>query len=804
MSPVLDPPRAGVVGREAELTTIREFVAGISAGPCSLLLEGAVGIGKTTLWRAGVRAAQECSYRVLSCRPAALESRLAFAALIDMFADVDAAVLRSLPAPQRHALEIALLRREASADDRVQPREAAVGALAAVRGLARSSPVLIAIDDVQWLDAPSARVVAYALRRLEDEPVGVLTARREETRSPFRFDQLRPEEEIVRLEIPPLTLGALHHLARARLGMSLARPALTRLLRTSGGNPFFALEILRSLGGELPSTAAELPLPRRARSRGAPDAAAELLELAVALTPPGLTDARSRREFELAQDQYVAGDPEGARTRWRRLADEAPAGALRAEALWSLAQFMETRPEVSEPLLAEALAESGGELALQARVETTWTRIAWWAGRFDDSDSHARNAVRLAERTGDPAVLAPALAEAAVVARYCGRPQWDELIDRAVAVERQIENPPPLATLPTMVRALIYLAVGDDVDSTRGYAHEVRALALRRGDEWALASILAPLCEFECRVGGLQKAAQYLKEGRKWMRSAEVTQLLASFAYDAALIDALAGRLDEARAQAEEALVESRDLFPISSRCSWLLGFIALMEGRPDEAVERFEPDFETMRTTQGFTEPLRLETDLIEALVQLGRFDDAHESLSSFLERARRTDRQWALAAGARCRGVLLAAQGRIDEASDALEQAVLQNAKIGHMLELGRSLLAQGIVARRAKRKRDADDALSRAVELFERRGIELLAERARAERARIGLRPHAPSELTETDQRVAELAAAGRRNGEIAVELFMSVRAVEANLTRAYRKLGIRSRSELASRLASLRRS
>jgi DNA-binding CsgD family transcriptional regulator len=82
-------------------------------------------------------------------------------------------------------------------------------------------------------------------------------------------------------------------------------------------------------------------------------------------------------------------------------------------------------------------------------------------------------------------------------------------------------------------------------------------------------------------------------------------------------------------------------------------------------------------------------------------------------------------------------------------------------------------------------------------------LLAERARTERARIGLRPRAPAELTETEQRVAELAAAGRRNGEIAAELFMSVRAVEANLTRAYRKLGIRSRSELASRLASARR-
>src|SRR5436305_13525086 len=141
MSPVLDPPRTDVVGREAELATIREFVAGISAGTCSLLLEGAVGIGKTTLWRAGVRAAQECSYRVLSCRPAALESRLAFAALIDMFADVDAAVLRSLPAPQRHALEIALLPRETRADDRVHPLEAAAGALPPVPAPSPASPL---------------------------------------------------------------------------------------------------------------------------------------------------------------------------------------------------------------------------------------------------------------------------------------------------------------------------------------------------------------------------------------------------------------------------------------------------------------------------------------------------------------------------------------------------------------------------------------------------------------------------------------------------------------------------------------
>src|SRR5437667_11384927 len=282
MSPLLDAPPARVVGREAELATIREFVAGIAAGPGSLLLEGAVGIGKTTRWRAGLHAAQERSYRVLSCRPAELESRLAFGSIIDLFAAVDATVLESLPAPQRRALEVALLRREAGADDRVQPREAAVGALGAVRALARAGPILIAIDDVQWLDAPSARVVAYLRRLLENERVGLLVARRDEAQQPFRLEQLRPEEEITRLEIPPLTLGALHHLAWQRHGMSLPRPTLTRLLRTSGGNPFFALEILRSLGGEIPDTADELPIPGSLR---------ELVAERLAALPPAAREA---------------------------------------------------------------------------------------------------------------------------------------------------------------------------------------------------------------------------------------------------------------------------------------------------------------------------------------------------------------------------------------------------------------------------------------------------------------------------------------------------------------------------------
>src|SRR5438309_4570998 len=133
MASTLDVQSSRVIGREPELTTIHDFVAAIPVGPCSLLLEGAAGIGKTTLWRTGLDAAHEGSYHVLSCRPAELESRLAFGAVIDLLADVDDAVLESLPAPQQRALEVALLRREARPEALVQPREAAVATLGAIR-----------------------------------------------------------------------------------------------------------------------------------------------------------------------------------------------------------------------------------------------------------------------------------------------------------------------------------------------------------------------------------------------------------------------------------------------------------------------------------------------------------------------------------------------------------------------------------------------------------------------------------------------------------------------------------------------
>jgi DNA-binding CsgD family transcriptional regulator len=118
----------------------------------------------------------------------------------------------------------------------------------------------------------------------------------------------------------------------------------------------------------------------------------------------------------------------------------------------------------------------------------------------------------------------------------------------------------------------------------------------------------------------------------------------------------------------------------------------------------------------------------------------------------------------------------------------------------ERGRTLLGQGVARRQASQKKAARDALEQAVAIFEEMGARLWAEKARAELARIGGRRAGGDDLTETEARVADLAAAGRSNKEIAAALFMGVSTVEAHLSHVYRKLGIRSRAGLGSRLAT----
>src|SRR5829696_6082736 len=165
-----------VIGREAELAAAERFLESLPEGPAALVVEGEAGIGKTTVWREAIRRAEGPSYRVLSCRPAEPETKLSFSSLADLIGPVADEVLPELPEPQRRGLEAALLRtdRETGAPDQ---RTVAAGFVSTLMALAQANPLLIGVDDVQWLDAPSRRVLEFAVRRLGEAPIGVLVTR---------------------------------------------------------------------------------------------------------------------------------------------------------------------------------------------------------------------------------------------------------------------------------------------------------------------------------------------------------------------------------------------------------------------------------------------------------------------------------------------------------------------------------------------------------------------------------------------------------------------------------------------------
>jgi len=253
---------SSVVGREAELASLGDFFASLSEGASALVLEGEAGVGKTTIWRAGVVEAQERGVRVLQALPAESETGLSFSGIGDLLDPVLDEALAPLPAGQERALSRALVLDD---DGGPAPDAHAVGVavLSALRALASEKPVVVAVDDVQWLDAASTGALAYAARRLRAEQVGLLLSRRVPLES-MLLDELRRSLLAQRcrdVEVGPLDVGALHHVVQEHLGITLPRPLLAEVHDASGGNPFYALEIVRMLRRTGASVEAGQPLP---------------------------------------------------------------------------------------------------------------------------------------------------------------------------------------------------------------------------------------------------------------------------------------------------------------------------------------------------------------------------------------------------------------------------------------------------------------------------------------------------------------------------------------------------------------
>jgi len=270
-----------VVGRDVELDRVTAFVTAPGSTVRTLLLEGEAGIGKTTIWEWGVAAAEEARVSVLTSRPAGSEVQLSFAGLGDLLDSALDRVEGELPAVQKRALTRALALGDDDEPD-LDPRTLRVAVMNVIRALAEQQPVLLAIDDSQWLDYASSAALAYGVRRFRSEPIGLLLSRRAGLESALLNELLQSPAgaRFTRVDVGALEQDELGRVIHEHLDTTLPRPLLAEVREASGGNPFYALEIVRTLQRRGTSVSAGRPLP-------VPDSLHELVDERLAMLPDG-------------------------------------------------------------------------------------------------------------------------------------------------------------------------------------------------------------------------------------------------------------------------------------------------------------------------------------------------------------------------------------------------------------------------------------------------------------------------------------------------------------------------------------
>jgi DNA-binding CsgD family transcriptional regulator len=457
-------------------------------------------------------------------------------------------------------------------------------------------------------------------------------------------------------------------------------------------------------------------------------------------------------------------------------------------------------------LLEQALQEAGDDAGLRTAILEHLAWVGIYRGDLAFAAEHASASRSWARRTADPAIRADTLSTFAMVEFLLGRPPQD-LMAEAVRLEdlAMREGPESQTTVFTASRTChgLQLLWAGELDAAREVLHQELTVYERLGKYVVRDELLAYLAEVECRAGNWEVAARHAQEA--YEIDVEAGRVLGQghMLFPKALVAALKGDVDRARSDAEEGLrrcLRNEDTLDASCNRA-VLRLLELSLRNPAAAIGRLEPVLAFL-DGMGSSEPgvIPCLPDAIEALVSLGRLGEA-ETLLDRLERQGRTmDRPWAIAAAARGRGLLAAARGDLSAARSALEQALVEHRRVPQPFELARTLLVKGEVERRAKQKRAARSTLEQALGIFQTLGAPLWAQRARDDLARVGGAVLPSSELTPTEQRIAQLVGEGKKNREVADALFISVKTVEANLSRIFHKLGVRSRTELTRRMAA----
>jgi tetratricopeptide (TPR) repeat protein len=832
----MSPPQ---VPGHTEAEAISDFLTLCCAQPAGLLFAGEAGIGKTTLWASVAEQARVRGMHVLTARAAAPESVMAYVSLADLLSGVQAGVLYELPEPQRLAVDRVMLQ-VSETGVATDQRAVAAAFLSAVEILAEDAPVLLAIDDLQWLDPSSALVIGFAARRLAG-PVGLVgTVRTGEGAVDLSWLRLPPPDAVERIDLWPLPIGSLQQVVTTRLGRTPSRRMMVRIHEASGGNPFYAIELARAVAEAdpdseitVPDTLSDLvtakvaglatdvreallaaaclaaptvdvvsqaigvapercverlavaetrgiiavdgdrlrfthpllvaavktdaaPSQRRdmhcrlaavvdhpelrarhlalgathgdqatlealdaaadlASTRGAPAAAAEFMELAIELggdTP--------ERQIRCAAFHFNAGDASQARARLEHMrtaaVTERPhAAALALLGLWSL---LDGSSRDAADLLQRALpgAVDDDALLVQILVPLSFSRLN--IGEFDKAASAVDEAVATATRLGQSQQLSQALAMSALVRFILG--EGLDLVALQRARELEDDSAPSSAVLsPTLQRAGLLNATGQ-LDEARRELRAIRQRYIDRGAESELMMVAFHSALNEIWRGDFAQAAQIGEDAMARARQLDSDLPLSVALMIQAAVAAYTGDEQAARRDAADALAAGQRCDSPALVTVWPITALAFLEvslGNYDAALRTLEPLLTTLdeapQATEIFVAPFV--PDAAEALIALGRFDEAETLLEIFERTGHRVDRPWMLATGARCRAMLLAAQRDLSAALRSAQGAMAEHDRLPMPFERARTALILGELQRRQRGRENAAATLRGAEATF-----------------------------------------------------------------------------------------
>jgi DNA-binding NarL/FixJ family response regulator len=531
------------------------------------------------------------------------------------------------------------------------------------------------------------------------------------------------------------------------------------------------------------------------RTRGAQQLAGELLEGAAVATPSDLDTADSFRRWIRAVDTYIgAGDALAGRAALEK-------GSALAEAPEQRARVLVRQARLAEELRgARTLTEQAFRMApagSEVRAE-----ILQELSEYHRMEGHGGLALRLSEmaireaaEVNRPDIQLTALNQLQGVQRLWGIGSPGQTLHD---IDRLVDSSALELSAAEWAWAHGFHAAWNDETAERHVRDGIERTvdAGRYGD---LSGLYICLILILIRASKVREAQAALDEADRmgaWVSGFGLQEAMAHI-----LVNEYTGDLDGARELARSAVAQSSG----SGVTYWLGGFLAQL-GFVETSARNWQAALAPLRelaqifasTKMVDLEQLLWPVDYADAALQVGALDEV-ETAVSLLRRQGAAGRPEATVAADRCQALLTAARGDTDNALTVLRHLVDQTGS-ECPFEAARTRLALGQVYRRAGYKGLANEALNAAAEAFDESGIPRWAERARDEAGRVGLQP-TTSMLTATERRVAELVASGRSNQAAAAELFMSVKTVEANLTRIYRKLSVRSRTELANHLNAL---